>query len=263
MCGIEDRGCGVKVLSYFLAALAGAVAAASVLILVPGIGMRADLSSGQTKAVESVLEKYLQSHPELVSKALQQLQERQQAAEAEQQRTALKAHAAALFDDPTDPVLGNPKGDVTVVEFFDYRCPYCKRALPDVMATLKADGNIRLVLKEFPILGPDSQLATRAALAAVKQGKYAAFHLAMLGATTALNEQTIMAIAESSGLDIKRLREDMNSPDVDALIRKNYQLADSLKIEGTPAFIVGDQLVPGAVDKAALEKLVRAARKKG
>ena len=247
----------MKILRYLLAAGAGALLAALVLTLVP-----LSFSSIQRHAIEGVLERYLDDHPELVAKAISQLDARQKAAATERERATIEANAAALLNDPDDLVFGDPNGDVTIVEFFDYRCPYCKRALPAVMQTLKSDGHVRLVLKEFPILGPDSQLATRAALASNKQGKYPAFHSAMLASTSALNMTTIMSIAEANGIDTKRLQEDMKAPEIDALIRKNLQLAEGLKIEGTPAFIVGDKLIPGAVDKAALQDLVQSARKK-
>jgi len=247
----------MKILRYFLAAGAGALLAALVLTLVP-----LSFSNIQRHAIEGVLERYLDKHPELVAKAISQLDERQKAAATERERTAIAANAAALFKDPDDLVFGDPNGDVTIVEFFDYRCPYCKRALPAVMQTLKSDGHVRLVLKEFPILGPDSQLATRAALASNKQGKYPAFHSAMLASTSALNMTTIMSIAEANGIDTTRLQADMKAPEIDALIRKNLQLGEGLRIEGTPAFIVGDKLIPGAVDQATLQDLVQSARKK-
>ncbi|HEY6336050.1 MAG TPA: DsbA family protein [Alphaproteobacteria bacterium] len=247
----------MKILRYLLAAGAGALLAALVLTLVP-----LSLSNIQRHAIEGVLERYLDDHPELVAKAIGQLDARQKAAATERERAAIEANATALFNDPDDLVFGDPNGDVTIVEFFDYRCPYCKRALPAVMQTLKSDGHVRLVLKEFPILGPDSQLATRAALASNKQGKYSAFHSAMLASTSALNMTTIMSIAEANGIDTTRLQADMKAREIDALIRKNLQLAEGLKIEGTPAFIVGDKLIPGAVDQATLQNLVQSARKK-
>jgi protein-disulfide isomerase len=247
----------MKTLRYLLAAGAGAVLAAFVLTFVP-----LSLSKTQRHAVEGVFERYLDSHPELVAKAIGQLDARQKAAVAERERAAIAANAAALFNDSDDLVLGDPNGDVTIVEFFDYRCPYCKRALAAVMQTLKSDGHVRLVLKEFPILGPDSQIATRAALASIKQGKYPAFHNAMLESNSALNMTSIMSIAEANGIDTNRLQADMKAPEIDALIRKNLQLAQALKIEGTPAFIVGDKLIPGAVDQATLQDLVQSARKK-
>lgn len=250
----------MKTLSYVLAIAAGAALATLVLVLGPVPGDKDGLSPGQTKQVEAVLQQYLETHPEVVARAIERLQEREKSAARESQRSLVKAHAAAILNDDADPVLGNPQGDVTIVEFFDYRCPYCKRAFPSVMETVRDDGHIRLVLKEFPILGVASQAATRAALASIKQGKYEAFHMALLGAKTELNNDAILDIAKSVGLDVKRLADDMTKPEIDAAIKKNYELAAILKIDGTPTFVIGDQLVPGAMEKAALERLVREAR---
>jgi len=253
----------VRILSYFLAAVLGALVTAVALNHWWAGHSPQGLSDAQVNAVERVVEDYLDHHPEFVSKAIDRLHEQQATAAHDAARTAIRDNASALFHDAADQVLGNPQGDVTVVEFFDYRCPYCKRVTPDLMATLKSDGNIRLVLKEFPILGPDSVLATRAAIASVKQGKYAAFHLALLGSKSALDEKTIMSIAESTGLDTTRLAADMKDPAIDAVVKKNYALAEALKIDGTPAFVIGDELVPGVLDGSELEKLVKAARAKG
>ena len=250
----------MKAISYVLAVVAGAALATLVLLLGPVSGGKDGLSQGQTKQVEAVLERYLETHPEVVAHAIERLQEREKSAAAEAQRSLVKANAAAILHDPADPVLGNPEGDVTVVEFFDYRCPYCKRVFPSVMDTLHADGHIRLVLKEFPILGPASQAATRAALASIKQGKYEAFHMALLSAKSELTNDTILDIAKSVGLDVNRLTDDMTAPEIEAAIKKNHELAAGLKIDGTPTFVIGGQLVPGAMDKAALERLIREAR---
>jgi protein-disulfide isomerase len=253
----------VRILPYVLSAAIGATVAAIVISLTPGAPGRDSLSASQAKSVEGIIEAYLGGHPEVVAKALEQLQEQQKSADLAATRAVIKDKRDAIFLDPADLVLGNPNGDVTVVEFFDYRCPYCKRALPGIMESLKSDGRIRLVLKEFPILGPNSVLATRAALAAQKQGKYGAFHLALLGSASALDETTIKALAANVGLDTERLAQDMKDPAIDAIIKKNRELAEALKIEGTPAFIIGDELVPGAVDKAAFDKYVQQARSKG
>ena len=158
------------------------------------------------------------------------------------------------------PVSGNPQGDVTVVEFFDYRCGYCKRAFPSVMALLKADSQVRVVWKEFPILGPVSLFAARAAMAADKQGLYHEFHVAVMGAEEELTEDTVIALAAANGLDIDRLRADMEDPAIDAYLEETRQLAQALGITGTPAFVVGDTLIPGAVDPARLQASVADAR---
>lgn len=252
----------MKALSYFLAAAAGAALMALAFTQIPALRAPDALSVHQAKQVEDVLEKYLETHPELVTRAIERVDEKKKAAAVEMQRAVIKANAAALFNDPADQVLGNPKGDVSIVEFFDYRCPYCKRAMPTIMETVKADGNIRLVLKEFPILGPNSVLATRAALASIKQDRYAPFHTAMLASQSALDENAILSIAAANGIDIVRLAVDMKAPAIETEIRKTYQLAETLKIEGTPAFIIGDTLIPGALDRATLEKFVKAARSK-
>jgi len=251
----------LKILSYVAAAIAGIAAAALAFTFLPSA--RQALAPYEKSQIEAVVQSYIEAHPEIVAKALDAAQAQRKAAELREQRASLRAKADAIFRDPSDPVLGNPAGDVTIVEFFDYRCPYCKRSMPDVMQTVNGDGHIRLVLKEFPILGPNSVLATRAALASIQQGKYAPFHEAMLASKSELNEGAILALAEANGIDTKRLTEDMKSPAIDALIKKNYRLADDLKIEGTPVFIIGDRLIPGAVDKSALERLVQEARKKG
>jgi len=253
----------VRGLSYFFAAIAGAAVAAAVLIYFPAGRTPQGLSAGQTKAVEGLIATYLEKHPELVAKALDQFQEEQKTAAREATKTEIRDKASAIFHDPADLVLGNPQGNVTIVEFFDYRCPYCKRAMPVLMQTLKDDGHIRLVLKEFPILGPDSVIAARAAIASEKQDKYAAFHLALLASQSALDQGTVMSIAEATGIDTKRLVEDMKDPAIDALVKKNYGLARGLKIDGTPAFIIGDELVPGALDRPTLEALIKQARGKG
>lgn len=254
----------MRFLSHALAAAGGAALVAVLwLLLAPAPEPPSGLSPGQTKAVDSLIAKYFEDHPEAVGLALDRLQTRQKAAAAQQQLDAIKSHADAILHDPDDLVLGNPQGDVTVVEFFDYRCPYCKRAAPDVMETLREDGKVRLVLKEFPILGPNSVLATRAAIASVRQGKYPAFHEALLSSKSALDEGTIMALAGSVGLDTGRLAEDMKDPAIGALIEKNYRLAEALKIEGTPAFIIGERLVPGAIDKPTLQRYIQEARTKG
>lgn len=250
----------MKALSYVLAVLAGAALAVLVLVLGPAWGGKNELSPAQTKEVEAVLQQYLNAHPEVVGHAIEQLQQREKTAAREAQRSLVKANAAAILHEDADPVLGNPQGDVTIVEFFDYRCPYCKRTFPSVMESLRDDGHIRLVLKEFPILGAASQTATRAALASIKQGKYEAFHMALLGAKSELTQDTILEIAKSVGLDVKRLTDDMTKPEVDAAIKRNYELAAILKIDGTPTFVIGEQLIPGAIDKAAIERLVREAR---
>ena len=158
---------------------------------------------------------------------------------------ALKSRASELKNDPTAPIAGNPNGDVVVVEFFDYRCGVCKRVLPIVLELLEKDPKVKLVYKEWPILGPESVFAARAALASRSQGKYVAFHNEMMRAQGAFDEASVMAMAKRVGLDTAKLRKDMESPEIEAVLKKNFELADALRLNGTPSFVVGDTLIRG------------------
>jgi protein-disulfide isomerase len=212
------------------------------------------------EAIERVVRDYLMRHPELIIESLQAFEQRQRAEQAQRVSAAIRAHRDELLANPHAPVGGNPKGDVTVVEFFDYRCGYCKRAAPTMKRLVEQDRNIRVVYKEFPILGPESVFAARAALAARGQGKYVVFHDALMGAEEALNDESIMNIAAGVGLDTAQLRKDMDSAEIAAHVRRNLMLAQRLGVSGTPAFIIGDQLVPGAADLSSLQRLVAQAR---
>jgi protein-disulfide isomerase len=218
-------------------------------------------SPEQEKAIREVVRDYLVNNPEVLVEAIQALQEKQQAADKNLRQQALADHRAELNEDPGSPVAGNPKGNVTVVEFFDYRCPYCKTVSERLFNTVKADGNVRYVLKEFPILGPESVFASKAALAAVKQGKYLAFHQALMATRGALDQNAVLAVAKSVGLDVARLREDMDGPDIAKSLERNLKLAQALKIDGTPAFVIGNQVIPGAVSTEALKSVIDETRK--
>jgi protein-disulfide isomerase len=214
----------------------------------------------EEQAIREIVRQYLLDHPEVLIESLQAFQEREKLAAEARQREALKRQMTALTRDPDDPVLGNPNGDVTIVEFFDYRCPYCKRVAEGLRRTVEEDGNIRLVMKEYPILGPDSQLAARAALAAVEQGLYEEFHFALMTAAGKITRSGLMTVAEGVGLDADRLKRDMESEEVGAAIQKNIAMAQSLNITGTPAFVVGNQIVPGALDMRTLRTLIAEVR---
>ncbi len=168
-----------------------------------------------------------------------------------------------LLNDPASPVGGNPDGDVTLVEFFDYQCPYCKKVLPSIQALLAEDRNLRYVFKEFPILGKASVFAARAALAAHRQGKYLEFHMAVMPAKGKLTEARVMRLAKTAGLDTDRLRRDMADGTIDDSIRRNLELASALNVNGTPAFVIGDTVVPGAVDIDTLRSLIARERQIG
>ena len=211
--------------------------------------------------VEQIVRDYLMREPEIIYQALEELQRRQAAEQAEQQKLALADRKNELLNDPTTPVAGNPDGDVALVEFFDYRCGYCRRVLSSMQALMDEDDQLKVVFKELPVLGEDSVRAARAALASQKQDKglYLDFHFALMSADD-LSAGGIRSIAADIGLDPDQLEQDMESDEVTGAIDANYQLASALGIEGTPAFVIGEALVPGAVDKARLAALIEEAR---
>lgn len=221
---------------------------------------RTNFSAEQRAEVITILRDALRSDPSILRDAITALQESDRAAKEAAAREALAASADALFRDPADPEKGNPRGDVTVVEFFDARCGYCRTFHSTMQALLQRDRNVRVVLKDLPILGPSSVLASRALLAAQRQGKYEALFDALLRLRTDTPETVIQAEAQRAGLDWTRLRRDMEDPAITRRIEANTALAQRLGIEGTPALVVGNTLVSGAVDLNELERLVREAR---
>ncbi|WP_306006481.1 DsbA family protein [Aquicoccus porphyridii] len=216
-----------------------------------------DLSEDRVR--ELVLET-IRENPEIVMEAVAILEARQAEAQAATQAEVLSRERDTLERDPNAPVLGNPEGDVTVVEFFDYNCPYCRRVKPEIEALLEADPNVRLVYREWPILGEGSVFAAGAALAAREQGLYEEFHWAMMGMTGRAEESSVLRIAEDIGLDVAQLRRDMEAQEIDAHIETSMRLAQALGITGTPSFVIGDALVPGVVDVDKLHSLVSDAR---
>lgn len=221
---------------------------------------RTDFSAEQRAEVITILRDALRSDPSILRDAITALQESDRAAKEAARREALAASADALFRDPADPEKGNPRGDVTIVEFFDARCGYCRTLHSAMQALLQRDRNVRVVLKDLPILGPNSVLASRALLAAQRQGKHEALFDALLRLRTDTPEAVIQAEAQRAGLDWTRLRRDMDDPAITRRIEANMALAQRLGVEGTPALVVGNTLVPGAVDLDELERLVREAR---
>ncbi len=177
-------------------------------------------------------------------------------------RTGIAAHPPPLFDDPDSPVAGNPQGDVTLVEFFDYRCIYCKRMLSVIAAVIEEDPGVRVVFKEYPIFGRDSMFAARAALASRNQdpAKYLAFHRALMSHRGSLSESTTLAIARDLGFDAERIKADMNAPAITEAIARNHAVAREIGITGTPNVVVGSHLVPGAVDARFLRDLIAQTR---
>ncbi len=205
-------------------------------------------------ALEAILE-----NPEILTQAIAILQQRQEQAQADAARAALERYRMPLERDSNAPVLGNPDGDVTIVEFFDYNCPYCKQVAEAVKAVVREDGNIRLVYREWPILGEGSVFAARVALAAREQGRYEEVHNALMSLPRA-DEKTVMFAVRKLGLDIDRLRADMESSLIDSHIRISSELTQALGFNGTPSFVIGDALIGGAISRDELVEYVRLAR---
>lgn len=220
------------------------------------------LSTAQQEEVRKLVRDTLLKDPEILMEAMQILQERQELAKAEMQQKALAALKDKMITPGVTPIGGNPKGDVTMVEFFDYQCGYCKRAFPGVMEVINNDKNIKYVLKEFAILGEVSEVAARAALAAEMQGKYMDFHTALMTVRGRLSEDKIYKTAQELGLDLDRLKADMKSDSVNKEITSTRELAKLLNITGTPAFIIGDEIMPGALPPEALIEAVKKQREK-
>ena len=243
----------------FLAACLGLAAAFAV---APAQAADGDaLTDAQRQQVEQVIENYLLENPEIIARAIERLQDKQREAEAQAQKDALKTHQDALFANPDMPVAGNPDGDVTIVEFFDFKCPYCHHAYTDLMKLIAGDDKLKVVFVDFPILGPSSVLASRAALAAQQQGKYMEMHKAIFATKGPLNQENLFAIAAEAGLDTDRLKADMGSRAVDEALARNLKIARDLQLTGTPAFIAGGEVFGGAVPLEHLQAIVEAVRK--
>lgn len=213
------------------------------------------------KRIEKIIREYLIHNPEVLVEAMQALEAKRKARRESAARSVIQSHKKQIYADADAPVGGNPEGDVTIVEFFDYQCGYCKRAARAVEDALAKDKRLRVVYKEFPILGPNSLLAARAALASRAQGKYLAFHKALMEAKISYDERSVMRIAASVGVDTARLKKDMRAPRIQEHIDRNHALARALGIRGTPAFIVGEQLFPGALTPQQLARMIQNARR--
>lgn len=245
-------------------ALAGLAACALGLGAAPA---RAEgLTPDQRKAVVELIRETLLKNPELIQEAMVELERRNQVAQVEAQRSALAAEKVNLTDPATSVLAGNLQGDVTIVEFMDYNCGFCKRAMEDVRTLAKDDPKLKVVIKDFPILGPDSVEASRVAIAVKSQlqgQKYWEFHLKLMGAKGRINAAKALEIAKEAGADIERVKKEMEAPATRAVIEQTVALGDRLGLTGTPAFIVGDEVVFGAVGVAALKQKIEAVRKCG
>ena len=224
-------------------------------------------TSQQKEAIQNIVHDYLVNNPQVLIEASRALQAKQEKAMETYTQTAIAQHRKELFNS-NSPVVGNPKGKITIIEFFDYQCIHCKEMAPILQATIKDDPKIRVVYKELPIFGGDSKYAARAALAAQLQGKYEVLHNALMASKQRLNQNTVLDIARKAGLNMKRLQADMLRGSIKRALNTNLQLAKNLRLMGTPAIIVGPNMggpnakqffVPGVVREAALQRLVQQA----
>lgn len=223
-------------------------------------------SDADKAAIEDIIRDYLTTkHPEVLMEAMKELQRRDQASAESKSKEAVTNFKDKIFNDPDTPVGGNPKGDVVMVEFFDYQCGYCKMSEESIQKVLKEDGHVRFLYKEFPILGPMSVTATKASLASVRQNKYVKFHDALIAKKDHLTEDMIYQTAKDVGLDVDKLKKDMADETTAKMVDANLKLGSDVGVRGTPMFIIGNQIYPGALQYEQMKKAVddaRAAAKK-
>jgi protein-disulfide isomerase len=241
-----------------------AIGAALLFAALPPSAQAQDFSKAQRGDIEKIVHDYLIAHPEVLQEAMGELEKRQQAAEAAKHKAAVKEHAQALFNSPDEVVLGNPHGDVNFVEFFDYNCPYCKHAMTDMLTLMKKDPKLRVVLKEFPVLGPGSVAAAKVAIAVRMQDKtgqkYLEFHKKLLGDRGRADGARALAVAKEVGLDMDRLQKDMKSPEVEKTLKQDFGLAEALGLNGTPSYVIGSNVIVGAVGLQGLQENINTAR---
>jgi protein-disulfide isomerase len=240
--------------ALFALALCGAPPAASA----------QSFSDSQRGDIETIIKNYLVAHPEVVEDAMTELSKRQADAETAKHEATIAQNADAIFNSPRGVTIGNKDGDVTFVEFFDYNCGYCKRAMADMLDLMKTDPKLKVVLKEFPVLGPGSVEAAQVAVAARMQDpvgkKYLDFHQKLLGGRGQADKARAMAAAKDAGFDMARLEKDIASPEVRATIAENFKLAEDMGMNGTPSYVIGKQIVVGAVGLDGLKEKIGIAR---
>jgi protein-disulfide isomerase len=226
----------------------------------------AEFNAAQKAEIEATVHSYLVEHPEVLREVSIELEKRQKVEEADLRSRAIADNKQSLFDSPFQAVIGNPKGKITLVEFFDYNCGYCKRALGDLVTLMKSEPELRVVLKDFPVLGANSVDAALVASAARKQisgDKFFDFHQKLLMSHGPVGREQALAVAKDMGLDMDKLQKDAKDPAVRAGLEDVMKVADSLNLTGTPSYVVGDEAVVGAVGLSELKKKVDATGKCG
>ena len=235
------------------------------LLMLPAPAGGQSFNTDQRSEIERIIKEYLLQNPELLQDVMVELEKRQSVAEAEKHRTAVNQYSTAIFNSPRQVTLGNPQGDVTVVEFFDYNCGFCKRAMTDMLDLIKGDAKIKFVLKEFPVLGEASVQAAQVAAAVRMQDKtggkkYLEFHQKLLGGRGQVDKARAIAAAKEVGFDVARIEKDIGSEEVRATLEESFKLAEALGLNGTPSYVIGSDVVVGAVGLKALKEKVNNAR---
>lgn len=208
--------------------------------------------------VQRIVEQYLMDHPETILKSVDSYQRKTMETRS---TDAIKRNNDDLFRDQRSPFIGSEKADVVIVEFFDYNCGYCKKAFPELKSVVDGDKKLKVIFKDLPILGPTSETAAKWALAAHMQGKYFEFHQAMMKHQGPITDDVLEKAAKEAGADVAKIKTDMNSTDVTVQIEKNKALANQMGISGTPAFVIGQEVIPGAVPKETIEQKIAEVRK--
>ena len=236
-----------------------AAPAAPAAFAAPGVS---SFSPAQRAEIEGIIKSYLTQNPDVLIEVTKELEKRQAAMQADEHKKVIVEKKATIFNAPTDFVSGNPKGNITVVEFFDYNCGWCKKAVDELGKLTAADPNVRLVFKELPIFGENSTMAAKAAMASVKQGKYWDFHVALMKEKQVTKDNLFM-IAAKVGLNVDKLKADMADPAYEAALKENNAIAQALGIEGTPGFIVDTKVNVGFIPAEGIKGLIADVRKAG
>lgn len=243
----------------FWTSIRGVIAAVVIGVTPAAAQQSTPLSDAQEGAVRTLILETIRENPELLIETIVAYQNQVATETEERQREAIAERREELLSDPNSGVLGNPDGDTVIVEFYDYNCPYCRRAAPELSTLIAEDPDLRVVMREWPILGPDSEAAALASLAALAQGKFTAFHDALMAQPRA-NAATIRRAADAAGLDFAQLKADMRAPEFQAHIARSREIAQQLGITGTPTFIIGNTLVPGFVKSRQLAAIIAETR---
>jgi protein-disulfide isomerase len=216
-----------------------------------------DVSAALSRGdIEKIVREYILQHPEVLMESVQSHRERERVEAQTRSKDAVAANRRQLFDDAASPVAGPAEAKVSIVQFFDYKCGYCRRVSSTVSTLLEKHKNVRMIYKELPILGADSHVASRAALAAEKQGAYMAFHRELMSLSGPITPEAIEGTGKKLGLDVARLKADMSSKEVEGELTQNQRLANAIGVQSTPSFVIGGELISGAMDLARFEELI-------